>query len=249
MIVAQREEQIIQLLHLTGTITAEQLKELQGVSAATVRRDLLRLEEAGRLVRVHGGATLPATEAPFDVVMGQASIEKDRIAAAAAKLVGDGDVVILDIGTTTMRIAQHLRGRPVTVVTTSLAVVDVLRTDDTVTLICIGGTLRRNFRSFVGPLAVKALRRIRADIGFLTCTGVRPDGAIVDDIGEEALVKQALMRASDRVILVAAATKFPGTGTLRIGELDQIDTVVCDAGADRDTLELCTRAGGQVVIA
>lgn len=249
MIVAQREEEIVRLLQMTGTVTAEKLKELHGVSAATVRRDLLRLEQAGRLVRVHGGATLPTTEAPFDVVMGQASVEKDRIAAAAAGLIRDGEVVILDIGTTTMRIAQHLKGRPVTVVTTSLAVVDVLRNDETVTLIGVGGTLRRNFRSFVGPLAVKVLRMIHADIGFLTCTGVRPDGSILDDIGEEALVKQALMHSADRVVLVAAGTKFPGTGTLRIGSLDEVDAVVADAGADSDTLELCARAGGQVVIA
>lgn len=250
MLALQRDEKIVAALRQEGVVSAAELASELGVSAATIRRDLERLERQGVLARIHGGAIKAADDADesaFDDVVDADAAEKDAVAVAAARLVADGDVVLLDIGTTTMRIAQQLRGRPVTVVTTSLAALDVLRGDDLVEVILIGGSLRRNFRSFVGPLAEDALRSIRGDVCFLACTGIRPDGSVVDDISQEASIKRALISAADRTVLVATAAKFPGTGSLRITNIAQIDTVVAGAEADRGTLDHCTRSGGQVL--
>jgi DeoR/GlpR family transcriptional regulator of sugar metabolism len=251
MLTPQRDETILTRLRETGSASAQELAELLGVSGSTVRRDLERLELLGALRRVHGGAYFPSIaggENSFAEVVDENAAEKEAVAARAAQLVSDGEVVILDIGTTTMRIAHHLRGREVTVITSSLAVLDVLRTDGAVNLVMLGGTLRRNFQTLVGPITEDVLATIRADIAFLTCTGVRPDGSVVDDITQEASIKRALVNAADRVVLATTSSKFPGTGSLRIAHLESIDVVVTTAGVDEATLAHARRGGGEVIL-
>jgi DeoR/GlpR family transcriptional regulator of sugar metabolism len=251
MLTHQRDETILTRLRERGSVSAQELAELLGVSGSTVRRDLERLELLGALRRVHGGAYFPSSEegeSPFAEVVDENAAEKEAVAERAARLVNDGEVVLLDIGTTTMRIAHHLRGREVTVITSSLAVLDVLRTDPAVNLVLLGGTLRRNFQSLVGPITEDALGTIRADVAFLACTGVRPDGSVVDDITQEASIKRALVNAADRVVLATTSSKFPGSGSLRIGHLETVDTVVTTSGVDEATLDHCRRAGGQVFL-
>jgi DeoR/GlpR family transcriptional regulator of sugar metabolism len=251
MLTHQRDETILTKLRQTGSASAQELAELLGVSGSTVRRDLERLELLGALRRVHGGAYFPAAaigENSFAEVVDENAAEKDAVAARAAQLVSDGEVVLLDIGTTTMRIARNLRGRDVTVITSSLAVFDVLRTDSAVNLVMLGGAVRRNFQTLVGPITEDALATVRADIAFLTCTGVRPDGSVVDDITQEASIKRALVNAADRVVLAATSSKFPGTGSLRIAHLETIDVVVATGGVDEATLAHARRGGGQVIL-
>lgn len=249
MLTLQRDETILTKLRETGSASSQELAELLGVSGSTVRRDLERLELLGVLRRVHGGAhftTASEEESLFAEAVDENAAEKEAVAARAAQLVGDGQVVLLDIGTTTMRIAHHLRGREVTVITSSLAVLDVLRNDTAVNLVLLGGIVRRNFQTLVGPITENILATVRADIAFLTCTGVRPDGSIVDDISLEASIKKALITAADTVVLVATSSKFPGSGSLRIGHLENIDVVVTTNGVNEATLAHCHRAGGQV---
>lgn len=250
MIARQRDEKIVELLRRAGSVSAQELATTLDVSTATIRRDLDRLEGQGQINRVHGGAFYAhdaASESPFEDVVNENAREKDAVAARAAELVADGDVVFLDIGTTTMLIAHHLRRRAVTVITTSLAVLDVLRHDDAVDLILLGGSLRRNFQTLVGPITEDALTTIRADLAFLACTGVRPDGSVVDDISQEATIKRAIVSISDKVALVATSSKFPGKGSLRISHLSKLDFVVTNRGADESTLAHCTQSGGQVI--
>jgi DeoR/GlpR family transcriptional regulator of sugar metabolism len=249
MLTPQRDETILTRLRETGGATGQELAALLGVSGSTIRRDLERLEELGHLRRVHGGAYCPSeAESPFADVVDKDAAQKEAVAARAAELVADGQVVLLDIGTTTMRIAQHLRNRDITVIASSLAVLDVLRHDKSVNLVMLGGTVRRNFQTLVGPLTEDALATVRADLAFLSCTGVRPDGSIVDDISQEASIKRALINAADRVVLATTSSKFPGTGSLRIGHLGSVAVVVTNEGADEATLSHCRRAGGQVVL-
>lgn len=188
-------------------------------------------------------------EAPFADVVSANAAQKEAVAAEAAKLVSPGQVILLDIGTTTMRIARHLRGRNVTVITGNLAVLDVLRHDDAVDLVLLGGSVRRNFQSLVGPLTEDALASISADIAFLSCTGVRQDGSVVDDISQEATLKRAIVRSANRVALAAPAGKFPGSGSLRICQLSDVHDLITTAGADEIALDRCRQAGGNVIVA
>ena len=216
------------------------------------------LDRDGELIRTYGGAALSLRasaeaaaeksddEEPFDVSASHDRAMKEAMAARAAELVTDESVVVLDIGTSTAMIARRLRGRPVTVITSNVAVLDELRDDDTVRLVMLGGVLRRNYQSMVGSLTERALRQVSADLLFLSCTGVRGSGHVVDNMAVEAPIKQAMIEVADSVVLVAPETKFPGTGTLRLCSLSDIDVLVTTAGADPRTLQLCRQAGGKV---
>ncbi|MEV0642291.1 DeoR/GlpR family DNA-binding transcription regulator [Streptomyces sp. NPDC050619] len=262
---SKRRARIVKSLRVAGGVASvRELADRLQVSESTIRRDLTLLDRDGELIRTYGGAALSlrasslrastaATaekavgEEPFDVAASHDMAMKEAMAARAAELVADDSVVVLDIGTSTPLIARRLRGRPVTVITSNVAVLDELRDDDTVRLVMLGGVLRRNYQSMVGSLTETALRQISADLVFLSCTGVRASGHVVDDMAVETPIKQAMIEAADRVALVAAATKFPGTGSLRLCSLSDVDVLVTTAGADPQTLDICHQAGGTVI--
>lgn len=248
MLTHQREAAILERLEAVGSVTVDELSRLLDVSGTTVRRDLERLELGARLRRVHGGATVARTREPGGGgELDDDTREKEAIARATAGLIADGQVVLLDIGITTMRLARHLRGRPVTVITNSLAVLDALRDDDVVTLILLGGMLGAKTRTLIGPLTEEALARVHADVAVISSAGVKPEGAVVTDLTHEASIKGRMREAADRSILVANATKFPGTGSYRIAAITDFDTVVTTTQADSRALATAARAGVEVV--
>ncbi|MEV5576724.1 DeoR/GlpR family DNA-binding transcription regulator [Spirillospora sp. NPDC052269] len=251
---SKRRAQIVSSVRTKGAASVRELAESLKVSESTIRRDLDVLDRNGELVRTYGGAAPSPQQAAPEEISFAASAERDSegkeaVARRAAELVEDDMVVVLDIGTSTRLIARHLRGRPVTVITANLAVFDELRDDPAVRLVLVGGVVRRNYLSLVGSLAESALRQVSADLVFLSCTGVRANGHVVDDMEVETQIKRAMIEAADRVVLVASETKFPGTGSLRVCSLEQLDTLITTAGADPQTLELCRQAGGKVIIA
>ena len=236
MILREHQDRIVSALRSGGAASVRDLAVSLQVSESTIRRDLDLLDRNGELTRTYGGAVLRpgATvtdsgdplqrEMPFAA---NAGLElKQRVADQAAALVPDESVVLLDIGTTTPLVARRLRGRPVTVITSNLAVLDELRDDACVRLVMLGGVFRRNYRSFVGSLTQSALTQVSADLLFLSCTGVRPSGHVVDNMAVEAPIKQAMIAAADRIMLLATAAKFPGTGALRLCALSDVDSVV-----------------------
>jgi DeoR/GlpR family transcriptional regulator of sugar metabolism len=259
MILRERQNRIISALRADGAASVRELAAALAVSESTIRRDLEILDRNGELTRTYGGAVLrpgqtvldddggEAVEAPFE--QAQDVGLKRRMAVAAAAMVTDGQVVILDIGTTTPLVAEQLRGRDITVITTNLAVFDVLRDDEAVRLVLLGGVVRRNYRTLVGSLAELSLSQVSADIVFLSCTGVRANGHVVDNMAVEAPIKQSMIAASDRVVLLASEAKFPGSGALRLCSLTDVDALVTTTGAPDETLALCRNAGGEVTIA
>jgi len=255
----ERQDRIVSALRSGGAASVRDLAQSLQVSESTIRRDLDLLDRNGELTRTYGGAVLRPGETVTDsgdplrlearFSAGTGIDLKQRVAERAAALVPDESVVLLDIGTTTPLVARRLRGRPVTVITSNLAVLDELRDDSTVRLVMLGGVFRRNYRSFVGSLTQSALSQVSADLLFLSCTGVRPSGHVVDNMAVEAPIKHAMIAAADRIVLLATELKFPGTGALRLCGLADVDSVVTTAGANPKTLELCRQAGGQVIIA
>ena len=220
------------------------------VSEATVRRDLTHLEGEGLLSRVHGGAALgTSSEPPFAQVSTSHLDEKTAVAQRAADLVEDGDVVLLDIGTTTHRLAVALRGRSITVVTSSLAVLEVFEYDTATEVIVLGGVLRRNYRSLVGFITEQALREIQVHKLFLGTSGIRRNGSVLDTTVVEVPVKQGMIASADHVTLLADSGKFPGSGIARVCGPDAIHTLVTTSGVDEPTLATFREAGCNVLTA
>ncbi|MEU5612126.1 DeoR/GlpR family DNA-binding transcription regulator [Streptomyces sparsogenes] len=246
-----RHEKLLSILGEEGVLPIGEIAKRLGVSEATARRDLTELGRAGRLTRVYGGAVAtsrPDDERPFSEVEVDDLADKTAVARRAARLVTDGDVVLLDIGTTTLQLAKLLRGRPVTVVTSNLAVYEELRDDPEVTLILLGGQVRSNYRSMVGFLTESNIRQLHVGRLFLGASGVLPDGSVLDSTHVEVPVKRAMLASTREVVLLVTARKFPGdTGLARICGPQQIDTLITNKTSDPATLEVFREAGVEVV--
>lgn len=226
---------------------AEVAAELQ-VSEATARRDINQLAAEGRLSRVYGGAVaVGAVEEPFAFSDTTDRPQKRRIARAAAELVADGDVVVLDIGSTVLELARLLAGRAITVITSNLAAYEVLRDAAPTELVLIGGSVRRNYLSTVGFIAEHAMSVLHANTLFLGTSGVTSTGAVRDTTSVEVSVKKQMIASSDRVVLLAAERKFPGTGMSIICEASDVDAVVTSQGTDPTYLSAFERQGARVI--
>lgn len=238
------------MLRAEGALAAVSLADRLGVSTATVRRDIARLDRDGRLQRVHGGALLgEATEPSFDAVAGTRPETKDRIARRAAALVPEAAVVLCDIGTSVHQAVRHLHGRRITVVTSNLAVYEELIDDDGIELVLLGGQVRRNYRSMVGFLTEEALHQVHADLLLLGTSGLRADGSVMDTTTVEVPVKRAMLRAADRTVLLADRSKFPGTGLARVCGPEDLDVVVTDDEVAGTTLNALQNADVEVIVA
>lgn len=226
MLVHQRHAAILALVRETGGASVIDLASRLDVSESTIRRDLNTLDREGKLQRVRGGGSPEADDQPFAHVATRSAAQKERVGQAAAALVHDRDVVLIDIGTTCATVARHLRGRDITVVTASLAVVDELRDDHSVELIVLGGLLRPSYLSLVGSLTEHALSQLSADIAFIGTSGVRPDGTVLDSTGTEVPIKRAIIENSERSCLLATDDKFPGSGLLPVCAVTDLQTVI-----------------------
>ncbi|MBK9102551.1 MAG: DeoR/GlpR transcriptional regulator [Austwickia sp.] len=249
-----RDAEILRRIRLDRVVSVEELARELAVSQATIRRDLHRLERIGALVRVHGGAAVAMGDGavegdfPFDDVAAVNRADKEAIAARAVQLIRDGDVVLLDIGTTTVLLARRLRGRRVTVVTSSLAVLDELRDDQAVELILLGGLLRRTYHCLGGSLTEDCLRQVRARWAFLGTSGVAPDAAILDTTMDQVPVKRGMIKAADQVVVLADRHKLPGHGTLRVCEGSAIDHLITNRGANAAIVDACLAHGTEVLL-
>ena len=239
---------ILRTLGTEGPTTVAALAEQLGVSQATVRRDLLQLGVEGLLKRVYGGAlAVTDRDDPFSDVATVRATEKDAIAKRCAELITDGETVLLDIGTTAHAVARRLRGRSLTVITSSLAVLEELIDEPNIQIVMLGGVVSRDYRSLVGFLTEDNLRQVHADRIVLGTSGVRPDGQLMDTTVVEVPVKRAMIAASDQVVLVADVGKFPGTGISRVCGPDDVDVVITNESSPAATLDALRDAGAEVI--
>jgi DeoR/GlpR family transcriptional regulator of sugar metabolism len=239
MLNAERHAAIVELLRQRGRVLANDLGAELGVSADTIRRDLRELDDLGLLRRVHGGA-LPRTgdSAPFAARARRAPEAKASIARRAAEVIVDGQVVILDGGTTTVEVARALRpGLRATVVTTSPPVALALSEHRGVETAVIGGMLRHDALVTVGTETVDALRMIRADVVMLGVCGLHPELGVTANDLEEAHVKRAMIDGGATVIALADHDKLGTAMPVFVAPIDVITTLITDSDVNDLTLE------------
>jgi DeoR/GlpR family transcriptional regulator of sugar metabolism len=245
---AQRRKEILDAVR-SGAMHVAELAESFGVSEMTVRRDLRTLARDGKLERVRGGAVRASEEPPFEETEVERFDAKDRVGAAAAALVEDGQTVMIDIGTTTLQAARHLHGRDISVVTSSLAVYEELVSDPAIELLLPGGLVRRNYRSLVGVIAEDSLRKLRADILFLGTSAVDADLGVWDTTMVEVPIKRAMIEAAARVVLLADHEKFAMAGLVWVTDVGSLDRIVTDAPLPPACRPAVEASGVEVTIA
>ena len=245
---AQRRLEILRAVR-NGTAHVSDLAESFGVSEMTVRRDLGALARDGKLERVHGGAVDAGGEPGFSQIEVERFDIKDRLGAAAARMVSDGQTVMIDIGTSTLQLARHLHGKKIMVVTTNLAVVEELLPDPDIELVLPGGIVRRNYRSLVGVLAEDSLRQIKSDILFLGTSGVDVEMGVWDTTMVEVPIKRLMIAGAEEVVLIADTAKFAMTGMVRVCGPESIDHIVTDAPLPAACRSAVDAAGIEVTVA
>ena len=249
----QRLETIRQELLRADEVSIDDLAGRFGVSGMTVRRDLELLESRGDVIRTHGGAALAKRltfEFSFREKQNRNSHQKSCIARQAAGRIEDGQVVILDTGTTTLEIARQLMGRRnVTVITTSLAIVSALQFAAGVRTVLLGGFLRGGSPDLHGALTEQNIDMFRADLAFMGADAVDLDGSTYADDLQVVNLNRKMAASAARVIVVADSSKFGNHGMCKIFGPEDYDSLVSDAGLDRNVLRRLARKGVQVEIA
>jgi DeoR family fructose operon transcriptional repressor len=182
----------------------QELADRFRVSPSTIRRDLGMLARDGHVVRTYGGAV----ERSVREKTGLYAAEKDEVARAAAELVRDGEVVVLDAGTTTGRLATHLAHRELTVVTNGLTAIIALAESTTVELIVLGGRLRHPNEAIVGASVVEQLRHIGADRVFLGADGVSEERGLCSPSLEQAHLKYAMLHCARNAYVLVDHSKL-----------------------------------------
>ena len=231
MLAPTRHDAIVAALAEHGTVATADLAERLGVSVDTVRRDLLELEQAGQLRRVHGGAVRPAPgKRRFVDRAKEDAGPKAVVAGLAARLIARDQVVALGGGTTAVALAHRLPpDLAATVVTSSPDVALALRDLADVDVIVLGGRLDRTSQTLVGPEIIAQVQTLRPDALIAGACSVHPEHGLTMRERDEAAVMRALARQARTVIVLATAEKLGTVAPYVVCE--RIGTLVSDAPA------------------
>jgi DeoR family transcriptional regulator, aga operon transcriptional repressor len=248
----ERRRAILDILNNQGRVLVGELSKRFQTSQVTIRKDLEILHAHGQVHRTHGGA-LPARERVLDdpTLREKEKLhhqEKMRIAEAAASKVTEGQVVILDSGTTTTAIARTLRdSRNLTIVTNAVNIAAEL-SGSAVEVILTGGTLRKNSFSLVGPIAEEMLRHLSADLLFLGVDGFDVQYGLSTPNLLESKVNRVMVEIAKRTIVVCDSSKFGRRSLSLIAPPTALHEVITDRGISKPDLRNLKQAGIEVTI-
>ncbi len=248
---AERRQQIIEVIEKAGQLSVIELSTHFDVSEVTIRQDLQALSEQGFLLRTRGGAVSTNTmpEFSFDVRQQQYSSQKTRIGKAAASLVSHGDTIFLDASTTVHAIIPHLKDYPeLTVITNSLKAALGLLDAPQIQVILPGGNLRRESISLVSPARDDLLAEINVQIGFFGARGVTVEEGMTDVNLNEVAMKRAMVKHCRRVVGVLDARKWGKVAASTFATLEQIDTLIADNEVPEDLVRQMRQRTIEVIL-
>lgn len=248
----ERQERILSMLRENQSIRIAHLAMQLGVTRETIRKDLYELEQQGHIKKVHGGALLNKTNAePSYTKRSQTNPAlKEQIAAKAAEYVEDGDSIYIDIGTTTLLLAQKLKQRnKLTVITNSIPVAAELGNHPGAKVIMCGGEVRGEELALSGPLAIQSLQNIYIDKAFIGIGGLSIESGFTDyHIGESEIRKMMLAHAKERYALMDHSKAFI-TAFYKTASAQELDFVITDQQTHSNIVKYLTDNGVEVIIA
>lgn len=240
MFAEERKKYILQLIQAGTPVKVSDLSECFQVSETTIRRDLQEMETDGLLQRTHGGAI--SVQPDHEMTFAEKEIrfleEKCKIAKAAAELINQGDVILLDAGTTTFEIAKELRNKQITIATNSMNIAELFIDVPNVEVWILGGIWRKNTRSLVGYLTNQQLQNLHFNKVFLAANAVDVAGGVTTPNPTEAETKRNMILAGDQVILVIDHSKVGYRDTCKICNLNELEILIIDDKLSQEQLDL-----------
>jgi len=237
----EREQEILQLLHLNGYMTVSDLSKQLFTSESSIRRNLTSLKKQGLVKRNYGGAELIAKNSqilPFSTRADQNISEKHEIARKACRLIKDGDVIFLDSSSSVFFLADELLKRTnITIVTNNVEVISLLSQSE-LEIISSGGRLSKETRScFIGDDAVHCFSKIRADYAFFATKALASDGTLYDCNQEEVFVRTVMLANTATKVYLCDTGKFNTYSTYKQGTLKDVDYIITEKKPQDVSLE------------
>ena len=248
----ERIEKLIDILKVRAYVPIRELAALLGVSEMTIRRDIDLLKQSRAVENISGTAVYsPALNgnkeeqeyALFEEQQ-QKNMQKDTIGRFAASLVEEGDIIILDTGSTTERIVPHLpTDKKLTVLCYNINILMELHRNPGVDMLFAGGKYHPNTQMFESPEGIEYIRNLRASKVFVSAAGVHADLGITCRNSYEVPTKRAILKSSLQKILVTDSSKFDVVRSAYFCDLSDIDIVITDSGLSKEWIERITALG------
>ncbi len=240
---AQRHEKIVAYINKEKAVSVQMLSELFNTSKVTIRKDLETLAAMGLVQKNHGGAMSVekglSQEIPYMEKYATNTQAKQMIGKAAAEHIRDGDVIVLDCGSTTFEIAQNIMNKNVTVITNDVMIASKLAMSPTVELIVAGGVVKKSGFAIIGSDTEKFFEQIHVDKAFVSAHAVDIEFGVTNRVISETPVKQAIVRCAQQVTLVVDHSKLHKKVFSFVYSLRDIDRIIIDEidEADKKAIE------------
>lgn len=227
-----RQQEIIKILSENKVEDITSLSKILGVSEMTIRRDLDKLEKGGDVIRIYGGAKI-RTKNVYEPSIGERLTqnirEKKAIGMKAAEFIEDGDVVAFDASTTALEVANNIKNhKELTVITNSIALAIELSENKDITIILLGGIVRKSSLSLVGSWLPKMLKHINIDKFFISSSALSFEEGLTDATIEEVEAKKAIINRSAEVFVIVDHTKINKVSAFHVCNYKIIDKIIID---------------------
>lgn len=245
--VVERRRELLELIQANGRVLAAEAAKRFGVSEDSIRRDLRALASEGLVQRVRGGALPAAASTAFVDRVQSPSPGSGALAKAVANRLTDiGGLIVLDAGSTSLRVAEKLNDTALTVVTASPAI-GAAASGNGLRVIMLGGVVDPNVGAAYDTIAVDALRSIRADASLLGACAIDAVAGVTTNDALEVAFKRAVVAAGAETIVAAAADKLGTTGPFGVAALSEVTSVFTEAESADAMVETFIAAGVEVV--
>ncbi len=245
MLSAERRNLILKEIQENKKVFVNELSRRFSVSEETIRRDLEKLDQDGFVKKGYGGAVLNedyGTDLPFNMRYKINPEGKTRIASLVVKEIDNGDHIFMDASSTSVFISRAIKKKEydkLTIITNSIENAVVMGVEPGIDILMTGGALRYESMSLMGGRAVDAISQYHTNKAVISCNGIDLERGITDGNDEVVSVKQAVIDASDRVILAVDSEKFGRISFAQICPLSRIDTLVTDKRPEEKWIKLC----------
>lgn len=234
-----RQQAILQLINKNREAKVVELKNKFQVTEMTIRRDLEKLEKAGELRRVFGGAILANQDIALQERTEKMQIEKEQIGRAASDLVLDGESIFIDAGSTTLQVAKHLDpSLKITVVTNAINVASELLKKNIQTIL-IGGVLLEKTSSTAGPSAINQISELAFDRVFLGASGFNLKHGFSNTNLYEAEIKRTVIEQANQVNILVDHSKFGANYLVSFTSLKEVDQMITDKNPEESIIKAC----------
>ncbi|WP_152658487.1 DeoR/GlpR family DNA-binding transcription regulator [Oceanobacillus sp. CFH 90083] len=256
MFVTERRNKIMELLHDKQRLTVKELSDQIGVSEATLRTDLNKMEKNGLLTRTHGGAMLNQQsevdyDTSFSVREKRNRKEKSLIAKEAFQLIEEKQCILLDASSTALELARYLNEKMIrlTVVTSGIQTALELKDNPNITVILIGGVVTKGSTTMEGTLGVELLDKLHIDILFTSANGFSVENGLTDFNLYEVELKKHMVNKAQKIVAVIDHSKIGVTSSAPFARTNQIDVLITNDSIDSGTERILVDHNIQVISA